>query len=121
MGNTSKRGVTLFIQKKGGVILPATFKEAQAFYHSKQWLRCAESIRKQRHYLCEKCGRPGSYVHHKIHLTIKNITDSNISLNPSNLELLCHDCHEKEHGRLKEKKVQRQIVFDSSGNPLVKQ
>lgn len=41
--------------------------------------------------------KPGVIVHHKIHLTPENIYDRNIALSWDNLELLCRDCHDKEH------------------------
>ena len=48
--------------------------------------------------VCERCGQPkGTIVHHKIHLDETNITDDNITLNFDNLELLCIECHNKEH------------------------
>ena len=54
--------------------------------------------------LCERCLargliRQGDEVHHKIRLTPENINDPNISLNWENLEMLCKECHEKEHDR----------------------
>lgn len=101
--------------------MPATFREAAEFYHSRQWIKCAEFIRHARHHICQRCGQPGSYVHHKIYLNPRNIKYAEITLNPDNLELLCHDCHEKEHGRLRESKEQkRKIIFDSCGNPMIK-
>lgn len=38
-------------------------------------------------------------VHHKIQLTADNITDPNIALAWSNLELLCKSCHDEERER----------------------
>lgn len=38
-------------------------------------------------------------MHHKKHLTPKNINDPEITLNWDNLELLCLDCHQKEHDK----------------------
>ena len=40
---------------------------------------------------------PGEIVHHKIALTPDNINDPSVSLSWDNLELLCRDCHGKEH------------------------
>lgn len=53
--------------------------------------------------LCENCYkdgviRSGEIVHHKIHITPQNISDESITLNPSNLVLVCRECHAKEHG-----------------------
>ena len=60
---------------------------------------------------CERCGRVGEEVHHKIKLTVQNVIDPAISLNQENLELLCKDCHNKEHKRFTKEKE-----FDSDGN-----
>ena len=45
--------------------------------------------------------KAGDTVHHKIHLTPKNINDPNITLNWDNLMLLCRDCHAEVHSRAK--------------------
>lgn len=37
--------------------------------------------------------------HHKVELTLDNIDDVNITLNPDNIEVLCHDCHNAAHKR----------------------
>ncbi|HMM00918.1 MAG TPA: HNH endonuclease [Bacilli bacterium] len=85
----------------------------ERFYRGDEWhLARAIKICNQNG-LCEKCGKPGNEVHHKIHLTIQNVDDPNVSLNQDNLMLLCTDCHNKEHhrfGRLAE------YDFDSEGN-----
>lgn len=39
----------------------------------------------------------GEIVHHKIYIGYKNIYNPNVTLNFNNLELLCRDCHNKEH------------------------
>lgn len=54
--------------------------------------------------LCERCLAKGIYkaaevVHHKIKLTPALAQRPDIALNWDNLEALCRDCHEKEHGR----------------------
>ena len=61
--------------------------------------------------LCERCGAIGIEVHHKDRLSIDNVTDTSISLNQDNLELLCRDCHNKEHKRFSKDKI-----FDKDGN-----
>jgi len=49
------------------------------------------------HGICEKCGAPGTEVHHIIPLNETNVDDPSISLNPDNVMLLCKDCHEAIH------------------------
>ena len=70
---------------------------AEKFYKSKAWQDCREAFFIFRHGLCERCGRPGKIVHHKIYLTPENINDPYITLSFENLELLCSSCHNKEH------------------------
>lgn len=72
---------------------------AKVFYNSKAWKDCKDSYSKTVFYLCERCGRPGLEVHHKIRLTPENISDPSVTLNFDNLELLCHTCHTQEHKR----------------------
>ena len=75
---------------------------AHTFYKSTAWMKCARAYKKEKGGLCERCLadgliRPGEEVHHKIRLTPENLSDPAIALNWDNLELLCKDCHIKEH------------------------
>jgi hypothetical protein len=38
-------------------------------------------------------------LHHKVELTPENVSDANISLNPDNVLVVHHDCHNKIHHR----------------------
>lgn len=90
---------------------------AAAFYHSAAWKK-AQRLAMQLHYgVCVKCGRPGKIVHHKIWLTLENITDPSIALGQDNLMVLCTDCHNRIHA--KESSVREGLEFDGSGQ-LVK-
>ena len=77
--------------------------EAQKrFYKSKEWQRCRAAYISSVGGLCERCQhngiiRPGKIVHHKDYISVENITDPSILLNPDNLEYLCMDCHNAEH------------------------
>lgn len=78
---------------------------AKAFYSSTAWKLTREAYRKSVGGLCESCLSKGQYkageiVHHKVHLTPNNINDPSVSLNWDNLELLCRDCHGKEHDKV---------------------
>jgi len=87
------------------------------FYRSDRW-KIARAIKIAAACgLCEKCGKPGNEVHHKIHLTPQNINDSNVAINQDNLILLCNECHNKEHGRFEGK---REYEFDCDGNLIKK-
>ncbi|CAM3876118.1 HNH endonuclease [Cohnella lubricantis] len=87
---------------------------AKAFYKSKAWRLCRDAYFILRHGLCERCGGPGKIVHHKVWLTPQNINDPNVSLNHALLELLCQDCHNKEHHG--SGTVADGLMFDEQGN-----
>lgn len=89
---------------------------ARNFYLSSKWTKCRKAYFKSQFGICERCGKPGLIVHHKVYITEKNISDDNITLNFENLELLCQDCHNKEH-KLREKSITRDdLMFDNDGN-----
>ena len=77
---------------------------AEGFYKSRTWQECRESYAKSKGYLCENCLKKGLYnpgviVHHIIELTPENINNPKVTLNHSNLRLLCRKCHAEEHAR----------------------
>lgn len=82
-----------------------------AFYKSSAWVKCRKSYVASRYGLCERCGNPGRYVHHKKYITSMNVDDPSITLSWDNLELLCIDCHNKEHFG-----AGIQYEFDALGN-----
>ncbi len=87
-------------------------RELHNFYKSKQWF-IARTVKTQNAKgRCERCGKIGEEVHHKIPLTVDNVSDALISLNQENLELLCRECHNNEHGRFQKKAN----PFDDEGN-----
>ena len=90
---------------------------AKHFYRSKAWRDCRNAFFVYKHGLCERCGAPGKIVHHKIYLTPENVNDPDVSLNWEHLELLCQDCHNKEHNSTVP--VAEGLRFDENGN-LVK-
>lgn len=75
---------------------------AKDFYQSAAWKRARQTVIKRANGLCERCKAagqfvPGVIVHHKEYITPGNIHDANVTLNLDNLELVCEDCHNKEH------------------------
>ena len=79
---------------------------AKHFYKTAGWKKTRKAYASSKGGLCERClkaGRitPGEIVHHTIHLTPENINDERVTLDWNNLELLCRDCHGKEHARKK--------------------
>ncbi len=89
---------------------------AEAFYKSAAWLHCRASYIEHVHGLCERCHRPGYIVHHKCYLNPDNITDPDVTLNWDNLEYLCLDCHNREHGGKDHKSVKDGLFFDENGD-----
>ena len=70
---------------------------AVKFYNSIAWRKCREAYFISQYGICEKCSGAGKIVHHTEYITPNNIQDINITLNHDKLELLCQDCHNKEH------------------------
>ena len=80
---------------------------AKSFYDSPAWKRVRKSFIALRMGtdggMCQEChDRPGEIVHHRVWLTPDNINDSAVTLSYSNLEYVCHSCHDKIHGNLSE-------------------
>ncbi|MFB9326985.1 HNH endonuclease signature motif containing protein [Paenibacillus aurantiacus] len=74
------------------------------FYSSQKWRDFRQGLIAERGNKCEQCGRLIARSidiigHHLIELTPENVHDHNISLNPQKTELICYDCHNKEHKR----------------------
>ncbi len=92
-------------------------KERLNFYNSRAWRKVAKYVRVSRHGVCEMCGLPGNEVHHIIHLNNYNVHDTNVSLNPDNLKLLCTSCHSKIHGG---NLISDEIEFDINGDVIPK-
>ena len=93
---------------------------ARQFYNSKRWKQTREIVIKRHFGLCNRCMKPGKIVHHIIELTPKNIDDTRVSLNPDNLELLCHECH--DNLRYETPGIVRPgYEFDQSGRVVPKQ
>lgn len=86
---------------------------AKAFYKSKAWRETRATYFAGKFGLCERCGRPGYIVHHKTKLTPWNINNPMITLAWDNLELLCLDCHNREHS---EAPTVEGLRFDENGD-----
>ena len=89
------------------------------FYTTKAWRDLAYSLKIQANGSCNRCGHnviDFKYLigHHKIELSEDNVEDVSVSLNPDNIEVICHDCHNKEHRRFGHK----QKVYIIYGSPL---
>lgn len=97
---------------------------ARGFYHSKAWKRTRNAYFQHMKGLCERCLARGEYVkgeivHHKEHLSPTNIDDPSVTLSFDNLELLCRECHAREHPEIYSSYHDgepRRYAFDSDGN-----
>ena len=95
------------------------------FYRSVQWESLLKVIKLERqdsqgNIICAYCGKPivrayDCIGHHVIELTEENYTDANISLNPDNIQLVHHKCHNIIHNKLFSGHRQVFIVY---GSPL---
>ena len=70
---------------------------ARGLYLSKAWKHTRDAYMASRHGLCERCGESAQIVHHRKHLTPRNVNDVNVTMNWDNLEAICRDCHGIEH------------------------
>lgn len=80
-----------------------------AFYTSRRWSAFVEQLKLDRvnengELICEYCGKPilrkfDCIGHHIIELDDENVNDFGISLNPDNVQLIHHACHNRIHCR----------------------
>lgn len=93
------------------------------FYKSKEWQKLLANIKAERlnedgELICAYCGKPivrayDCIGHHKIYLTDENVNDYEISLNPMNVELVHHKCHNKIHNKFGHSKREVFLVWGS--------
>ncbi|HBV97767.1 MAG: hypothetical protein JL50_03000 [Peptococcaceae bacterium BICA1-7] len=82
----------------------AKYSILKSFYASYAWQAFRLLIIAERGLKCECCHElvlkvKDITVHHKIELTPENVQDTSISLNPANVLIVCHECHNKVHNR----------------------
>lgn len=82
----------------------ARYAILKSFYASEKWQRLRASIIAERGPRCQEChrviGNPiDCTLHHIKELTPENVNDVMISLNPENILIVCHDCHDQIHHR----------------------
>lgn len=83
--------------------------DLQSFYKSDAWenlrrVLMFERVNDDGDLICEHCHKPivrayDCIGHHKIELTESNVNDAMIALNPDNIALVHHKCHNKIHER----------------------
>lgn len=100
------------------------------FYRSKDWeafirLLAAERTNDEGLILCQHCGKPiirkyDRIAHHVEHLTLGNVNDANIALNPANIIFVHHRCHNEIHERFgfgHPRVVRQKKVYVIHGSP----
>ena len=96
-----------------------TKEQKRKFYDSGNWKRLREEVKKRDNYECQECKRNGlvridtnEYSERakrkKIQLVVHHRKElehhPELALDINNLETVCVDCHNKEHGRVFVKK-----------------
>jgi predicted kinase len=100
----------------------AKYAVLKSFYNSQRWRKFRDNIIAERDPICVDCKKvianPKEIEvdHDPIELTPENVNDASISLNPDNVKIRCHDCHNKRHGRFCSQPMQG--VFLVYGPPL---
>lgn len=86
-------------------------RAGQKVYDSRSWEKLRAMYMESKNWICERCGRPATVCHHRVHLTADNVRDPHIAYDTANLECLCHECHNAEHDRFN-----RRVVYNSKGD-----
>lgn len=97
------------------------------FYKSKEWEKLVALLRIQRinqdgDIICQYCGEPiirayDCIGHHVIELDENNVNDAMLSLNPDNIQLVHHKCHNRIHKKFYYGEDTRQVYL-VYGSPL---
>ena len=79
------------------------------FYRSSEWSKfrqayIGERLARDGELICDMCGQPiikayDAILHHVEELDDVNVFDATVTLNPENIQLLDHRCHNKAHDR----------------------
>ena len=82
----------------------ARLQAIQQLYVSKPFRELRRTLIVERGARCERCGAiledPSQVIaHHRVEITLQNLNDPSVTLNPDNIELVCLTCHNKEHNR----------------------
>ncbi|MDQ7095956.1 HNH endonuclease [Desulfosporosinus sp. PR] len=100
----------------------AKYNILKSFYGSEKWQNFRAMIIAERGPVCETCGKvianpkECEIDHYPIELTPENVNDANISLNPENVKVRDHDCHNKRHNRFSRKSGRN--IYIVYGPPL---
>ncbi len=97
----------------------------ESFYKSKEWRDLVSTLKAARvnynhDIICEHCHKPiykkyDCIGHHIKELTLENVNNADISLNPDNIMLIHHACHNEIHNRFSSYQRHIYLVY---GPPL---
>lgn len=78
--------------------------DLDSFYSTDEWKDFRKNIITERGNKCTECDKDilidkQLHVHHIKELTQENVNDYMISMNPDNVRVVCHECHNKIHER----------------------
>lgn len=92
-----------------------------SFYRSRKWRSLLDVLKNERldddgNIICAYCGKPITRAydiigHHKIELTDENVNDADIALNPDNIDLVHHRCHNYIHEKFSRKNREVFLVY----------
>ena len=93
-----------------------------SFYRRPAWKKCRAAFISHRQSvdggLCQRCGETTGYiVHHRTPLTAETVRDPDVAYGFWNLEYVCKNCHDIEHG-YKRERIGVKYSFDADGNPV---
>jgi len=91
-------------------------KEMQKYWNSDEWAEMKVDLITVRGQRCQRCGKWKPIqclaVHH---LSYKNFKNEK----PEDVVLICHECHQKEHGLIKEKAPRPKRMKKGRNNDLM--
>lgn len=95
-------------------------KLTKVFYATQAWKDTRRNYKQSVGGLCERCLakgiiEPAEIIHHKIPLTVDNVSDVNISLGWNNLQALCRKCHAEVHEEMYMARSGRRYKIDELG------
>lgn len=100
-------------------------KLTKVFYATQAWKDTRRNYKQSVGGLCERCLakgiiEPAEIIHHKIPLTVDNVSDANISLGWNNLQALCRKCHAEVHDEMYAERSGRRYKIDENGKVVVR-
>jgi hypothetical protein len=103
------------------------FSDLFSFYRSTEWEKLRATIISERvardgEIICDYCHQPiiksyDAICHHKTELTESNVFDAQISLNPDNIMVVHHKCHNAIHERWGYSQNSARHIYIVCGSP----